>query len=525
VTRLRALLRRDDGIALVMALMVMTVMTIGAGSAIYYAQASGGESRFSKAQESAYHAAEAGLANAISIVKNPQNNAGNTDLFGNPQATTMVCIEPARATVGGVCPSGQLSWATFTGFLNDDPAGDGSVGPRWELTATGYAYNPTGGAAAPLKRTVGAYVVLAAPPGWTSNSDDSWSYLFSTQPRTASGACDQTYTTDISTYIYALGNLCVSGANGRITDPSQNNVVEAEGQVTISTSTNYAGVDTTHKIGTFKTNFGCKYNGGALTKPCSNGLTNHSNYSNSSASNQATDGLTPPVVDWDGWYQQSSPGPRVDCQAEGSKSTASSTWPIFDNDNLRNNSVPTVVDLTPATSYTCWTQNGQIAWNASTKTMLIYGTVFIDGSAKMANGGLNIYKGWGSIYLSGTFYMSTGTKMCAWTTSGGTCSNGFWSLFAFFVIATNGVGPNQGGLVPAGDGTKLVGSIFQGWLYSTNNLEADATTTIMGPAIANQLILGSNVTKWNSFGNTGPSGAPGNSPANSTTQDPSNFTG
>jgi Tfp pilus assembly protein PilX len=516
-------LRREDGIALVMSLITMAALTIGATTAIYYAQSSGGTSRFSKAQEAAYHSAEGGLAAAIGIVKNPNNNAGNTSLFGNPQATTMMCIEPSRNTVGGVCPAGQQTWATYTGVLNSDPAGDGSVAPRWELTATGYAYNPTGAAAAPLKRTVGAYVSLAAPPGWTSNVDDSWSYLFSTQLRSVSGACDQTYTTNVSTLVYSSGNLCVSGANGALLDPNNNNIVEADGQVTLASTTNWAGADASHAIKTFKTNYGCKYNGGALTKPCPNG-SNHSFYSNSSASNQTTDGLTPPVVDWDGWYQQASPGPRVACQAAGSKSTAPSTWPTFDTNTLRDNSVPTVVDLTPATAYTCWTENGEIAWDPATKTMLIYGTVFIDGSAKIANGVTNIYKGWGTIYLSGTFYMSSGTKMCAWTQSSGNC-NTFYSLFAFFVIATNGVGPNQGGLVPAGDGTKLAGSTFQGWMYSANNIEADASATVMGPMIGNQLIIGSNVVKWSSWGGVGPSGAPGNTPNNSTTQDPSNFTG
>ena len=37
---------------------------------------------------------------------------------------------------------------------------------------------------------------------------------------------------------------------------------------------------------------------------------------------------------------------------------------------------------------------------------------------------------------------------------------------------------DQGGLVPAGDGTKLAGSIFQGWLYSTNNIEGDAAAIV-----------------------------------------------
>ena len=157
-----------------MALMVMTVLTIGAGSAIYYAQASGGESRFSKAQESAYHGAEAGLADAIAVVKNPNNNAGDKTLFGNPQATTMVCIDPSRNAVNNVCPSGQLTWATFTGVLNSDPDGDGSVAPRWELTATGYAENPTGEAR--VAQAHGRRLRHArGPAGLDEPSDDSWS--------------------------------------------------------------------------------------------------------------------------------------------------------------------------------------------------------------------------------------------------------------------------------------------------------------------------------------------------------------
>ena len=63
-------------------------------------------------------------------------------------------------------------------------------------------------------------------------------YLFSTQARSVNGACDQTYTTNISTYVYVNGNLCLSGTNGMITDPSNNNKVEANGSITLASTTN-----------------------------------------------------------------------------------------------------------------------------------------------------------------------------------------------------------------------------------------------------------------------------------------------
>jgi hypothetical protein len=305
---------------------------------------------------------------------------------------------------------------------------------------------------------------------------------------------------------------------------SNSDSVQSEGSITLSTASNFLGSNSSStKIKNLKVAGGCKYMATALTSPCPNNT--HNTFATSVST--TTDGIPAPTVDWDGWYNDSSPGPNANCAAN-SKSTASNTWPVFDNNSVRDNSVPTVQNLTPAYAYTCYTPNGTLAWDPTTNTLTINGTVFIDGSASINNGVTNVYKGYGTIYLSGTFYMGPNTKMCAWVKSGSapyTC-NSFWSLFAYFVIATNGTGPGQGGLVPAGDGTKLAGALFQGWLYSTNNVEADASTTIMGPVIGNSLILNTNVAKWTAtWGGNGPSGSPGNAPQTNTPADPSNFTG
>src|SRR5438874_3307107 len=63
--------------------------------------------------------------------------------------------------------------------------------------------------------------------------------------------------------------------------------------------------------------------------------------------------------------------------------------------------------------------SGVIGWNATTKTLTISGTIYIDGSAKISNNSLNSYNGQGTLYLSGTFHM-TGS-LCA-TVSASTCN-------------------------------------------------------------------------------------------------------
>src|SRR4029450_11191671 len=47
--------------------------------------------------------------------------------------------------------------------------------------------------------------------------------------------------------------------------------------------------------------------------------------------------------------------------------------------------------------------SGEIAWNNTTKTLTVSGTIYIDGSAKISNGALNSYNGQGTTYLSGRF--------------------------------------------------------------------------------------------------------------------------
>ena len=130
--------------------------------------------------------------------------------------------------------------------------------------------------------------------------------------------------------------------------------------------------------------------------------------------NTAVPVIAAPTADVSAWYENSIPGPSLDCStANGARSGTPPTW---DNDGVMNNSVP-VFNLTAWSSYTCRvgpasSPTGELSWDANTRVLTVFGTMFIDGSVKVTNGLLNSYNGQGTIYLAGTVYMNNNTKLC-----------------------------------------------------------------------------------------------------------------
>ena len=122
-----------------------------------------------------------------------------------------------------------------------------------------------------------------------------------------------------------------------------------------------------------------------------------------------------------------------------------------------NNSVP-VFNLTPSSSYTCrvgpaGAPTGELSWNATTRVLTVFGTIFIDGSVKLNNGLLNSYNGQSTIYLAGTVYMNNNTKLCGGT-FGSNCDFASWNPNTEMLTFVAG---GSGGL--AGTGSGSVGGI------------------------------------------------------------------
>jgi hypothetical protein len=235
--------------------------------------------------------------------------------------------------------------------------------------------------------------------------------------------------------------------------------------------------------------------------------------------------IPPPTVDWDGWYGAANPGPYYPC------STVSGTPPVFDNDagslpvNLakRNNSILTVVDLTPPASYTCRTAAGELSWNAVTRVLTAQGTMYIDGSVKVLNGAVNSYTGFAAIYISGTLLIKN-SKLCAVLTGNGSdCTASGWtsnSRMLAFIVGGNGSAGGVQGQVGPGNSVEIVSGYFQGALYASNAIDVATTSQMDGPLDGSTVKLGQSVAAtWPAF-TIVPAGMPGNPVAYAEPQPP-----
>jgi hypothetical protein len=303
--------------------------------------------------------------------------------------------------------------------------------------------------------------------------------------------------------------------------------------------------------------------------------------------------IAPPAADFATWYENAIPGPSQSC------TSSSGSPPSFDgNYPSRDNSLSTVVDLTPSSSYYCrvgpgatttlssaitasqttisvnsaagfpttsfsvriddeymtvtagfgtttwtvtrgvnnttaaahvisqsvdWTTapSGLIAWNATTKTLTMSGTVYIDGSAKISNSAVNSYNGYGTLYLSGTFRV-TGT-MCAAIVAGA-CNFAGWNPDKdLLMIVANG----NGGQVNPGDSIEMDNNFtWQGGLYGTNAVEFGNNDNVDGPIVGSQILLSNNLTT-NAFPliNVVPIGMPSNAAVYAQPNPPQSFSG
>jgi len=164
---------------------------------------------------------------------------------------------------------------------------------------------------------------------------------------------------------------------------------------------------------------------------------------------------------------------------------------------------------------------GELIWNATTKTLTVNGTFYIDGSARVTNGAVNSYNGYGTLYLSGTLRVS-GT-MCA-AVSAGACNFAGWNPDKdLFMVVANG----SGGQVNPGDSIMMDNNwSWQGGLYGTNAVEFGNNDNVDGPIVGSQILLSNNLTT-NAFPliNVVPVGMPSNNAVYAQPNPPQNFSG
>lgn len=521
---LRRLLRRQDGITLVMAIGVLGVLTMTGTSLIYYSSTNARTAAYSDNKSAAYDLAEAGVNEMMAILSRPENNALKADLL--PQTTSTY-------------PDGTVTWS---GTLNQ-------ATQTWALTSTGRIKNPTGQTAADVLRTLSAQVPVT-PSFAQPLNNPAWNYVFSTRTGTP-GGCDQTMNNNVSggSRLYVSGNLCLSQNVSVTSQPlvvlgklklDQNAAVGATTSMSTRVETYVGGSGGQY----------CQYANQAWSPSaehanCSDWDHVYSKLPGGSTIGVTTDAgsipqIAAPAVDWENWYTNASPGPSLDCSTtNGAKS---GTTPVWDTNTVRNastnGSVSTPFELTPASSYSCrvgparspsgclppptysgqtaptCTQypTGELTWDATSKTLTAYGTMFIDGSLKMTNNSLNQYNGRATIYVAGTLRLDG--KLCGGV-AGTECDFSAWDPnkeMLTFVVGGNGALGNGGEQVPSGFSVELAtSSQLQGGIYATNGVNFLNNARTDGPLVGSYIVFSNNVSS-DSFPllTVVPAGMPGN---------------
>jgi Tfp pilus assembly protein PilX len=491
---LRAL-RRQDGISLVMAIGVLGVLSATGATVVYTSSTNARSAEFSQDTNGAYGLAEAGLNEMMAILSDPRTN-GTPVQYGalNP---ALLPATTRTYDAGTVTWSGTLSLATAT----------------WSITSTGRIKNPTG-ATNDVTRTLSAKVPVTPTYAQPLNNP-AWNYIYA---RRTGNACDMTVANNVggSSRLYVAGNLCLSNNVG-ITTSS----LIVQGNLDLS---NNAYVGTSSSMSTRVETFvggDCRYGGGAWTSPdCNGNQDSRRIYSKKDPPSYVAGVTSPapliaePASDFPTWYQNAMPGPTMDCTS--SNGARSGTPPVFENETVnptRNNSVPTVFELTPASSYTCRVGPaeapfGELSWNATSRVLTVAGTIYIDGSARVTNGFLNQYNGQATLYLSGTFLINNGSKLCGGV-SGSNCDFAAWNPNTeMLTIVADGNGGQ------AGTGNSILidnNAEFQGGLFATESLAFMNNARSDGPMVGDTVTLANNVTT-DAFPTitTVPVGMPGN---------------
>jgi Tfp pilus assembly protein PilX len=461
----RVLCREERGIALLMALGVLIVLSIITISVLTYTATGERQVRYGAVLQRAQALAEGGVNNAEAVLNNPANNALNASLL--PPTTTTI-------DGGTVSWSGQLDQATAV----------------WTVTSTGQVANPTGAAA--VTRTVTARVRVVPALANTLNSQ-AWNYIYDWG---TGQSCDMTLTqsVEIDSPLYVEGNLCMQNTATIASGP-----LVVKGRLTLAQKQNAVG-SASAPINEAHIGNGCKWQNNQVHTPCAGAVDNVF----ASVLDSTPPPLAPPTIDWDSWYANASPGPNFPCYEPNS--SPSNTWPTFDSDTVRNDNVIPAWNLTPTTAYDCWTSGGELKWDPIAHVLTADGTIFIDGSVYVNNGSVNTYSGQATLYLSGSFLLKN-SSLCA-IASGAGCDSTNWDPNTrLLIVVANGSGDNS---LPVGDSAQLVSASFQGGVYATNRVELDTSSSIIGPIVGQTVALGQSTTASFPFILVVPSGAPGN---------------
>jgi len=538
--------------ALVLALGVTTVLALSVVSVIDYTAANSRHANFSAKTTSVFDLAEAGINNAVSVLNNASNNSLDPDIL--PARTTP--YEGGSVTWSGVLDRANAIWTVTSKATYKNPTGPKTSLITRTLTAK-VTVVPT--YTQPLNNPAWNYIYSthtgsACDETFSNNvGGASWMYIMGNLCLNNNAGVD-------SSKLIVRGNLDLAnnsfvGANTNMSTRVETYVgnqcrYQKNGMSWVTCTGNQDANNIFSKLSDGST-IGVNHSAPVIGAPVADWVAWYENAIPGPSQSCTTTSGTPPTFDNNYPTRDNSvptsfdltPASSYTCRVgPGASTTLSSaitsgattmnvpsaagfptsgTYRIrLDDEDMTVTggaggttwTITRAVNGTTAAAHSAgatvmWdnaTTSGEISWNATSKTLTLKGTIFIDGSAKISQNAN--YNGQSTLYLSGTMLFNA--SLCG-VPNGAACNFANWNPNSeLFTIVAQGTG----GQVSPGDSIQFANNqYFQGGLFATGNVDYANNASSDGPIMGSQILLANNVTT-NSFPNITvvPVGQPGN---------------
>jgi Tfp pilus assembly protein PilX len=461
-------LRGEEGIALVLAVLVLAIVTIVASSAIMYTLSSQQDAASKKSGVTAYSLAQAALSNATAQLTShyydstgqPHDNTTSLTYMAQNWAPSGSQISPSDATA--CSPTAVTTCMTWSGELRCPVTVSCSSTSitvsdieraQWHITATGRVPNPSGPGV--LMRTITVDVPVNAPPA-KAPAPDIFKAVYTGKVSTG---CDLTTGQGVvwASPVYVVGNLCFgqnsgveagSAGLGKLVVGGWMDLTQGNGAHVGTSTTPVPSLSVAHSCDGTRSATPC------TLQPNGAGYKDAANTIFVSAYSNAPVFPDPPSVDWA--QRQAERGNDWQCTSGHSLTAAS-------------------FNLT-GTPYVCTTNAGSLSWDGT--TLNVTGNVYIDGNLTTNSNAEFVYTGLGSIYVGGSASFGNNTSICVGSTANHDCPSGSnWMNIAdnFLLILV------KGGITGGQSNSNFS---LEGGLYSDSVINFGAGhTNIYGPIV------------------------------------------
>ena len=434
-------LEREEGMALILAVVTTTVVTIMVVAMLSFTSASSRDANLKDARQSAYALAEAGVGQALAQLAShfyrDNGSDGPTPYQAPPDddqpindstvfdsswfATTN---SQKSSTDGSPCTydaSGTLTSTCVTWSVTPEPdSPEGIKEQTLLITGTGTVLNPTG--AAPLVQTVTAKVDVQKKPVLVKTPEYWKEIYYGDGP---SNNCDFTLDqgVEITAPLYSGGNLCLENS-AKIYGSDV--TLKVLGWAWVKNPQGFIGKDNDATY--------ARLNSAQILAGCSSAKNKQpSTVVGSCTVNKSGDNVwdSTPTSQHAATAPTADPLPVVDFVEPANRQLSSLSCT-----NGRSPTTETTFSLTPAgASYSCESQIGSINWDSAAHVLTVDGEVSFSGNLLIDTSNTpTTYEGHGSFFVNGTITTANNAYLCVKVRSGecdfanalDSNSSGFW---------------------------------------------------------------------------------------------------